>query len=243
MFQQILTPWRWEALFEAWPLFAKAFLVTLEVAVLGLLLSMLLGIVFGVLSTTRSPVFRAISRVYVEVFQNTPLLLQAFVFYFALSIAGIKLGMATIGILSVGLYHGAYISEVVRTGIQSIPVGQSEAAQSQGFTYLQTMRHIVLPQTVKIVLPPLVNQLVNLIKNTSVLALIGGGELMNRVNDWANNGTMSYGPAYMVCALLYFALCFPLATWARRYEEKLKSHDVQENDGKSKNDNNEEVPA
>lgn len=242
MIGQILTPWRWVDLFQAWPLFAKAFLVTLEVALGGLALAMILGVIFGVLSTTDNRIFKAIARVYVEVFQNTPLLLQAYVLYLALPLVGIEFSHTVVGILSVGMYHGAYISEVVRTGIQSIPVGQSEAAASQGFTYLQTMRYIILPQTVKIVLPPLVNQLVNLIKNTSLLALIGGGDLMNRVNDWANSGTMSYGPAYVVCAALYFILCFPLATWARRYEEKLKSHDVQKHDDEDDR-TSEEVPA
>ena len=84
------------------------------------------------------------------------------------------LGQVSVGIYAVGIYHGAYIAEVVRAGITSIPVGQSEAAASQGFTYTQTMRWIILPQTIKIILPPLINQMVNLIKNTSVIALIGG---------------------------------------------------------------------
>lgn len=241
MIQQIFTPWRWAALFQDWRLFAEAFFVTLRVAVFGLLLAMLLGIIFGVMSTTENRLFRGVSRTYVEVFQNTPLLLQSYVLYLALPLVGVKFSLLVVGVLSVGMYHGAYISEVVRTGIQSIPKGQSEAAASQGFTYLQTMRYIILPQTVKIVLPPLVNQLVNLIKNTSLLALIGGGDLMNRVNDWANSGSMSYGPAYVLCAALYFVLCFPLATWARRYEERLKSHDVQKNPDKG--GDSEEVAA
>lgn len=240
--QQIFTPWRWTALFANWQPLAKAFLITLEVSVLALILALVLGMIFGVMSTTHSRILRAVSRVYVEVFQNTPLVLQAFVFYFALPFMGIRLGYVALGMISVGLYHGAYISEVVRTGIQSIPIGQSEAAHSQGFTYLQTMQYIILPQTVKIILPPLVNQMVNLIKNTSVLAMIAGGDMMNVFNDFATNGTGSYGPYYLVCGILYFILCFPLATWARRYEEKLKSNEVRKNDGKPEG-KGEEVPA
>ena len=82
------------------------------------------------------------------------------------------------------------------------------------------MRWVILPQTVKIILPPLVNQMVNLIKNTSVIALIGGTDLMNRTNDWATSGASIYGPPFLVCGVLYFLLCFPLSTWGRRYEEK-----------------------
>jgi putative glutamine transport system permease protein len=89
------------------------------------------------------------------------------------------------------------------------------------------MRWIILPQTITIVLPPLGNQAVNLIKNTSVLALIAGGDLMYRADSWASNGTLSYGPAYLFTGLLYFILCFPLVSWARRHEVKIKNRDNQ----------------
>jgi putative glutamine transport system permease protein len=84
------------------------------------------------------------------------------------------------------------------------------------------MRWIILPQTVAIVLPPLANQAVNLIKNTSVLALIAGGDLMYQADSWASNGALSYGPAYLVTGILYFILCFPLVAWARRHEVRIK---------------------
>lgn len=227
MIQQILTPWRWQNIFAEWPLLLRAFLTTLESAVLALILALVLGIIFGLLSTARHRLLRAISRIYVEFFQNTPLMIQLFFVFFALPYAGVVLPSFACGVLCVGVYTGAYISEVVRAGIESIPKGQSEAAYSQGFTYLQTMLLIILPQTVKIILPPLVNQCVNLIKNTSVLAMIAGGDLMYVANNWATNGSASYGPAYLIIGVLYFCLCFPLSTWARRYEEKLKRHDVQ----------------
>ena len=225
--EQILSPQCWAALAADWPLFARAFLTTVVVAALGLLLALALGAVFGVMSTSRHVVPGAVARIYVEIFQNTPLVLQAYVFFLALPYVGIMLGQSTVGVLAVGIYHGAYIAEVVRAGIQSIPAGQGEAAASQGFTYIQTMRYVILPQTIKIILPPLVNQMVNLIKNTSVIAIIGGADLMNRTNDWATSGANIYGPPFLVCGLLYFALCFPLATWGRRYEERLKSRDSQ----------------
>ena len=242
MLQQIFELWRWQDLLSEGGKFAKAFLVTLEVSALALLLSLILGVVFGLMSTSENRLLKGIARVYVEFFQNTPLPIQVFFVYYGLPYLGLVLDEFTIGVLCVGIYTGAYMSEVFRAGIQSIPKGQAEAAHSQGFTYVQTMRYIILPQTIKIVLPPLVNQMVNLIKNTSVLAMIAGGDLMYRSNAWATNGKMSYGPAYLLCGILYFCLCFPLATWARRYEEKLKSHDVQKND-ETKQDDGEEVPA
>lgn len=98
-------------------------------------------------------------------------------------------------VLCVGLYHGAYIAEVIRSGIQSIPSGQMEAALSQGFTYISAMRLIILPQAFRIILPPLTNQIVNLIKNTSTVAIISGVDLMFVTKSWsALNG--NYIPAF-----------------------------------------------
>jgi putative glutamine transport system permease protein len=223
--------WRWQRLFMASPEFLAGFGVTILISALALLLALVLGIVFGLCSTSRKKILKAAARIYVEVFQNTPLVVQVFFVYNALPYVGIRLDVFMIGMLCVGIYHGAYVSEVFRAGITSIPKGQMEAALSQGFSYIQAMRYIILPQTVTIVLPPLANQAVNLIKNTSVLALIAGGDLMYRADSWASNGTLSYGPAYLITGLLYFLLCFPLVTWARRHETRIKNRDTREEAG------------
>ena len=215
--------WRWEALWASRQEFIDAFFVTVEVSVFALVLALFLGVVFGLFSSGNNKVLKGIARVYVEFFQNTPLVLQVLFMYYGLLYAGVDLSKTQIGVIGLGVYTGAYISEVVRTGITSIPYGQTEAALSQGFTHLQAMRYIILPQSVKIALPPLVNQMVALIKNTSVLAMIAGGDLMYRSNAWASNGTLSYGPAYLTCGILFFCLCFPLTYFAKRYEQKLKS--------------------
>ena len=149
--EQILSYESWMAFFKDWTLFAQAFGVTVMVSVLALLLALALGVVFGVMSTSHHTLPRFIARGYVETLQNTPLVLQAYVFYLALPYIGVMIGQVSVGIYAVGIYHGAYIAEVVRAGIQSIPKGQAEAAASQGFTYVQTMRWIILPQTIKII--------------------------------------------------------------------------------------------
>jgi putative glutamine transport system permease protein len=217
--------WRWGRLFLAAPEFLAGFGVTVLVSVLALFMALVLGVIFGLFSTSGIRLFKVLSRIYVEVFQNTPLVVQVFFVYNALPYAGIRLDVFLIGMLCVGIYHGAYVAEVFRAGITSVPKGQMEAARSQGFSYVQAMRYIILPQTVTIVLPPLGNQAVNLIKNTSVLALIAGGDLMYRADSWASNGTLSYGPAYFITGFLYFILCFPLVSWVRRHEIKIKSRD------------------
>ncbi len=219
----VFAPWRFEMLWEARAEFIDAFFVTVKVSVFALVLALFLGIVFGLFSSGRNKILKGIARVYVEFFQNTPLVLQVLFMYYGLLYAGVDLSKEQIGVIGLGVYTGAYISEVVRTGISSIPHGQTEAALSQGFTHLQAMIYIILPQSVKIALPPLVNQMVALIKNTSVLAMIAGGDLMYRSNAWASNGTLSYGPAYLLCGVLFFTLCFPLTYFAKRYEKKLKN--------------------
>jgi len=218
-------PVRWALLFKDSNVFIEGFLITLLVSASALLLALVIGLVLGIFSTSKSFLLQGISRVYVEFFQNTPLVIQVFFFYNALPYIGIIMPLTSIGIIGIGLYHGAYIGEVVRAGINSIPKGQYEAAHSQGFSEIQTLSYIIIPQAVKIILPPLANQAVNLIKNTSVLALIAGGDLMYRADSWASNGSLSYGRAYIVTGALYFILCFPLTRWARNFEVKLKTQE------------------
>ncbi|MCO1603449.1 amino acid ABC transporter permease [Desulfosporosinus nitroreducens] len=210
---------KWEALFRDWTVFAEGFKTTIMVAVLSLALALILGIVFGVLGTSQLKLAKLVSRVYVEFIQNTPLVIQVYFLYHGLPHMDVMIPVFAVGVLGVGVYHGAYIAEVVRAGIDSIHKGQMEAALSQGFSFWGAMRHVILPQASRIVLPPLTNQAVNLIKNTSVLAMVAGGDLMYRADSWSSDN-LYYGPAYVAIGLLYLLLCLPLATLTRRLEGK-----------------------
>ena len=148
-------PFKWEALFQRWPEILSAFGTTVLISFFALILALALGVAFGVLSVSRFAPARAVTRVYVEVVQNVPLLLQAFVFYALLPLVGVSMSTVAIGIVAIGIYHGGYISEVVRSGVGSIHRGQFEAAKSQGFGYWQSMFLIILPQAMRIILPPL----------------------------------------------------------------------------------------
>jgi len=209
---------KWQAVFEEWPVFATGLGTTALVSLLGLALALLLGLAFGMAGTTRSKGLRTIPGAYVAFFQNTPLVIQIFFLYNGLPYAGIVLPVFWVGVLGVGIYHGAYVAEIVRAGIEAVPQGQKEAAASQGFNAWQTMRYVVLPQTRKVILPPLANQAVFLIKNTSVLAMVAGGDLMYQADSWAA-GNLYYGPAYVVTGLLYLVLCLPLSRWVRSLEK------------------------
>lgn len=231
MLRSLLDLDKWQVLMKSLDLFISGMGVTIQVAIFGLLLALALGVLFGVLSTTKLKILQILARIYVEVFQNTPLLVQVFFYYNGLPMVlkallktarPVRISKIIIGVIGVGLYHGAYIAEVIRTGIEAIPKGQREAAHSQGFTGLQAMRYIILPQTLKIILPPLANQALNLVKNTSVLALIAGADLMYHADCYASDTSSLQG--YFLCAALYFIICFPLAILARHLEKKSKQN-------------------
>ena len=207
--------------------FILGFLTTVQVSLISLLISLTLGLIFGLMATSNKLSLQAIARVYVEFIQNTPLLLQICFLYYALSFSGNGIGILASGIISIGLYHGAYMAEVIRAGIQSIHKGQFEAAQSQGFDYFGTMYYIILPQSIKIILPPMVNQVVNLVKNTSCLYIIGGTDLISLTYNFVTGASTggAYGPAYLVCGLLFFIFCYPLSKLASNWENNLKKRD------------------
>ena len=229
MLEALFDAKRWEITFGEMGSLWEGFAFTLMVVIAGLAISLVLGTILGLFSTTRSRVLRAISRVYVEFFQNTPLPVQVFFYYMAgprvlQAITGaaspVRLSAFAIGAIGVGLYHAAYISEVIRTGVESVPRGQMEAARSQGFTTVQAYTYIILPQTFKVILPPLCNQALNLVKNTSVLALIAGGDLMYNADNFVS--TYGYLQGYIMACVLYFIICFPLAMLVQWLEKRSK---------------------
>lgn len=221
---------------EAWNkvwTYRESFLLGLRntavTALFALLLASLIGILLGLFATSGKKPLAILARVYVEVIQNTPVLLQMCFLYYALAFSDKSIGIINTGILTLGIYHGAYVAEVVRAGIESIPKGQFEAAFSQGFGYLERMYYIILPQSIKIILPPLVNQVVNLIKNTSCLYIVGGADLISVTYSFVTgeNTGGAYAPAYLISGLLFFIVCCPLSSLASMWEISLKKRDVR----------------
>lgn len=219
----------WSLVWQHRGTFVNGFLNTLESAAVGLLIALAIGIVLGLAGISEKKPLKILSRVYVEFFQNTPLILQVCFLYYALVYAGIKIPIVSVGFIALGIYTGAYMAEVIRAGILSIPAGQFDAAISQGFSWVDMMRIIILPQTIKIILPPMVNQMVNLIKNTSCLYIIGGADLIATTYNFVTGETTggAYGPAYLVGAALFFCICFPLSMLAGKWEESLKKREQQ----------------
>ena len=235
--QEIFSAVAWEKVWTYRGTFLLGFSNTLRTAAAALILAFCLGIFFGLLATSGNKLLAAIARIYVEFIQNTPVVLQMCFLYYVLAFSGISVDIIVTGIIALGIYHGAYMSEVVRAGIQAIPKGQFEAAHSQGFGYIGTMYHIILPQSIKIILPPMVNQAVNLIKNTSCLYIVGGADLISLTYSFVTGASTggAYAPAYIVCGVMFFCICFPLSHLASRWELSLKrrdAHTVTKNNAK-----------
>ena len=209
----------WQTWFSDWSFFAEGFWRTLYISLLALVLTLFIGLIVGMLLCGHRRIVLSVCKGYMSFFQNTPLVIQIFIYYNVFPKFGILLSVEAIGVLGLALYTGAYAADIVHSAIMAVPTGQMEAASSQGFNYLQAMYHVILPQAIKIGLPPMTNQAVNLIKNSSVLAVIAGGELMYRANVWSGSNLI-YGPTCVMTGVLYRVICLPISLLARWLEKR-----------------------
>ncbi|ONG58290.1 ABC transporter permease [Pseudoroseomonas deserti] len=206
-------------------LFVNGLGVTLAFTLAIVVLGLLAGLVSGLARLSSFAPLRWLSQGYVEVFRCTPVLVQLVWFYYALPmLAGIEMTATTAGILALSLYGGAFYSEIVRGGIASIETGQSEAALALGMTPAQSMRRIVLPQALKRMVPPLMNQSIIQLKNTSLVSVLAVPDLLYQGQAAAHD---SYRPLeiYTVVAVIYFVVLFPLTLLVNRLERRLARAD------------------
>ncbi|MBQ1622880.1 MAG: amino acid ABC transporter permease [Selenomonas sp.] len=155
--------------------------VTIKITVMSVALGVLIGLFVGIARICRVKPLRFLAAVYVDFFRGTPLLVQIFLFYFAVPvITGQRIDPYVAAVGSCGINSGAYVAEIVRAGIQSIDEGQMEAGRSLGMTWVQTMRYIIVPQAIKRVIPPLGNEFIALLKDSSLVSVIGFEELTRR---------------------------------------------------------------
>src|SRR5690606_32819062 len=175
---EVKTKVRLDILTNYFDMYWDGFIATLMISLIALIASFFIGTIIAVMRITPIAPLRWLGTAYVEFFRNIPLLVIAFFFYYGTDTLGLKLNGFTAGTIALTIYTSAFIGEAIRSGILAVPKGQTEAARSSGLSYAQTMRMIILPQAVKIVIPPIGNQFINLVKNSSILALIAGAELM-----------------------------------------------------------------
>lgn len=200
------------------PLYEEAALLTLRIGWLGILGSVALGLVVAMVVHFRVPVLRQISKVYIEVFRNTPLLIQLFFIYFALPRMGLSIDAETCGIVGLALLGGSYMAETFRSGLEAIEPIQEESALSLGLTPVQTMRHVILPQAVALSVPSFVANVIFLLKETSVFSAISLMDLMFLTKDLMG---LYYKTTECLVMLVIFYLIILLpvsavGTWAER---------------------------
>ncbi|WP_161878401.1 ectoine/hydroxyectoine ABC transporter permease subunit EhuC [Alkalibacterium sp. MB6] len=193
---------------------------TIVTTILAAILALVLGFAGGLMRLSNNRFVRFIVAIYVEVFRGTSLLVQLFWIYFVLPMFGITMSALTAAVLAIGLNYGAYTSEVVRSGIQSVDKGQTEASIALNFTPAQRMRRIIIPQAFIIMLPNLGNQLIELFKSTSLVALITLTDLTYQANV-LNASTLQTTEIYTALLVLYFLIAWPLTKGIQILERKL----------------------
>lgn len=194
--------------------------VTLIVAFAAIALSFVLGCLLGVVRYTKLPVLSPISFVFVELIRNLPLLLLIFFMRFALPEVGIKMGPMAAAITALTIFEGAMIAEIVRGGLNSVDKGQVEAARSSGLTSAQALWHIVLPQGLRRMVPPLVSQFISLLKDTSLAVVISLAELMHNANIIIGHGFDYTFPILLLVGVIYFTVNYLLSLLSRRLEAR-----------------------
>jgi polar amino acid transport system permease protein len=203
---------------------------TLTIAILGLIIGILIGIVIATVRVipkykTLPRVLNAICSFYVALFRGTPMVVQLLVCYYVLlPILGVRITGVQVSILVFGLNSGAYVSEIMRSGIQSVDIGQMEAGRAMGLTFATTMRKIVIPQAIKNILPTLGNEFISLVKETSVVSFVGAADLYVAFNYIGSNSYEFMVP-YLVMALIYILLVLLITLGIRLMERSLKKSD------------------
>jgi polar amino acid transport system permease protein len=203
--------------------------ITLQISVIATILGVIIGIIGGLARISSNPAFRWLTIVYVEIIRGSPLMVQILIWYFVLGtvinelLASAGLGRLPAfwyGVASLACFAGAYVTEIVRAGIQSIHRGQTEAARSLGMSYGQSMLHIILPQALRRILPPLAGQFISLIKDSSLLGMIAIRELTKAAREAV---TVSLQPfeVYFLAAALYLVLTFTLSMVVQRLEKRM----------------------
>lgn len=220
---------------EYWQLFLEGVVCTVSLSALTVVLGFILALVLATCRMGRSRILRAISTAYVELFRATPMVVQVFIIFYVV-FDGIKVlpGFKLFGfirferffpaVVALALNSGAYLSEIIRSGIQSIDGGQTEAARSLGLSSWKTMRFIVLPQAIKNILPAIANEFVTIIKESAICYTIGVQDIMSAVNA-VKGATYKMGEALMIATALYFCLTFPTSKIIAHFERKMSRGD------------------
>ncbi len=216
-FHQLAYQWNWGAVFRYRAKFLHGWAVTVLLSLASLAGSIALGLVFALARRSRVLVVRYAAAIAVELLRGTPLLVQILLFFYVIAEALRVSDRYLVGVITLSLFSGAYLSEIIRAGIESVGKSQLDAARAVGFTRAQTYRHVIFPQALRQALPPLAGQLASLIKDSSLLSVIAIGEFTLNAQE-VNAYTYSTLESYLPLALGYLALTLPISLGTRWLE-------------------------
>ena len=199
------------------------FVLTLKISAAATFFGIIIGTIVGIARLSKEPVTRLLSLTYVELIRNTPLLVQIYIIYFFVG-SMLRLSAFVAGTAALSIFAGAYVGEIVRAGIQSIHKGQMEASRSLGMSYTEAMRHIILPQAFKRIIPPLAGQFISLIKDSSLVSVIALADLMFQ-GQQAVAKTYYVFEIFFTVAFLYLLMTFTLSMATQYVERRLAISD------------------
>ncbi len=218
-FSRVDYTWNWAGVWDYRQKCVQGWLTTVGLSLAALLASSLIGVVAALLLQSSQPLLEAVGRVYVELIRGTPLLVQLLIgFYVIASAVGLE-NRFVVGVLVLSLFSGAYMAEIFRGGLAAIPKTQIDAARAIGLSPLQTLRFVILPQAVRLVLPPVAGQLVSLVKDSSLLSVIAISEFTLNAQE-VNSFTYSTLESYLPLAVGYLILTLPLSALSRWLEAR-----------------------
>ncbi|MFK0386254.1 amino acid ABC transporter permease [Rhizobium sp. RM] len=195
---------------------------TLALTIIGFIGGGVFGLCVALARTAESPLAQRVTTGYIAVFQGTPLLMQLFVVYYGVALAGLNVDAWIAVAIAFTLHASAFLGEIWRGGIQAVPKGQTEAAKALGLHYGSIMKDIVLPQAFKIALPATIGFMVQLIKGTSLAAIVGFVEL-SRAGQIVSNQTFRPLTVFALVGVIYFLICWPLSLWGAGVERRLQT--------------------
>ncbi|MBE6065876.1 amino acid ABC transporter permease [Clostridium cochlearium] len=203
------------------PLLIKATGRTVELTIISVILGSLIGVFIALLKLSKVKVLYGLASFYTWIIRGTPMLLQLYFFYYGLPFLGIELKAMTAAIIGLSLNSGAYMAEIIRGGILSVDKGQFEACRALGFTYGQTMKRIILPQAVRVLVPPTGNEFITILKDTSLVSVLGGMEEVMRVAQQSYSATFRPLEPFLVAACIYLILTSVFTTVFGKIEKKV----------------------
>jgi polar amino acid transport system permease protein len=210
----------WELVIDWLPEFLNGAWATIWISFFSLIVALIVGLLIGLIRISRSKIAKFVTQSYVDIFRGTPVLIQIFFIYNGLPFFGIDLPDVFLGILAVGLNSSAYVAEILRGALEAIERGQMEAARSLGMSYGQAMRRIIIPQAVRIVIPPLTGEYNTLVKKTALLSVISIDEL-TRVGQRVLGVTFRPVEAWVPVFVIYFIINYVINRLSNLLEAKM----------------------